>query len=267
MRVAFTVLDHKGHAVGGIGPQDLDVADDRSPVSELTSFVRASDLPLRLALLVDVSESVANGLSEEQRAALEFLQTVVRPGRDQVFLVAFATRLMLQTSYQGRTEGLRLVSTYRAGGQTALYDAICASCSNDSIASVDDSPARRAILLLSDGEDTQSYHTFKDAIACAQRAEISIYAITIHSWKSGRRGDKVLDELASSTGGTSYILASHDQLSTVFAQIEEDLRSQYVLTYRRSLVSPHPGFHVLQLTVRNRDNPKLNYRRGYFAHE
>ena len=267
VRLAFTALDRQGHALDGIGPQDLDLADDRTPVSELTSFVRTSDLPLRLALLVDVSESVAKGLSEEQQASLEFLQTVVRPGRDQVLLMAFASRVMLQTPYPGKGEGLKLVSTYRAGGQTALYDAICAASSNDVIPSLDDSPARRAIVLLSDGEDTESYHTFKDAISCAQRAEVSIYAITIHSSETGRRGDKTLEELTSLTGGMAYILSRHDQLSSAFAQIEQDLRSQYVLTYRRSLAPPHSGFHSLQLTVRNAENAKLNYRRGYFAHE
>ena len=266
VRLAFTALDRQGHALDGIGPQDLDLADDRTPVSELTSFVRTSDLPLRLALLVDVSDSVAKGLSEEQQASLEFLQTVVRPGRDQVLLMAFASRVMLQAPYPGKGEGLKLVSTY-AGGQTALYDAICAASSNDVTPSLDDSPARRAIVLLSDGEDTESYHTFKDAISCAQRAEVSIYAIAIHSSEPGRRGDKTLEELTSLTGGMAYILSRHDQLSSAFAQIEQDLRSQYVLTYRRSLAPPHSGFHSLQLTVRNVGNAKLNYRRGYFAHQ
>lgn len=271
IRVVFTVVDRNGRFVPDVNPDQIDVVDNGKVISSLSSFSRSSELPLRIGLLVDVSESMTSGFASEQRAAAEFLGRVVRSERDEAFLLPFATKVMGRFRYVQQSTVVRAMSSYRAGGQTALYDAIC-SASRDAVMNADENvPVRRVIVLLSDGDDTESMHAMQDAIGWAQRAEIALYPITVHVTVHKRRrdypGDPVLREIASATGGEFFIASNYDQVTAVFARIENELRSQYVLTYLRSQAPRSNGFHTLQLRIRNRPELKVYYRRGYFAGE
>ena len=267
VRVVFSVLDRQGRFVDDITPNDVELKDDERVIDELTGFSRTSNLPLRLALLVDVSESMTREFGQEQQAAGDFLGNVVRPECDQAFVLTFATRVDPRQPYmqggEGHVEKLKMHG--QSGGQTALYDAICAACLDELMTVQENSPVRRVIVVLSDGEDTQSRHSLRDAVEWAQRAGVAVYAVTVHNTRGESPGDRVLRELTSASGGRAFILKNYDQLPSVFDEIEGELRAQYVVTYRRSVAPPHSGFHPLQVNLRNHPGLKVNYRRGYFA--
>ena len=265
VRLVFTVLDRHGRTIPGLGRQDVLVRDAGSQIAEFTSFVASSDLPLRLGLLVDSSDSMRKGFAGEQLAAAEFLERVLRPGIDVGFVLGFSATGTRKTSDEGTPALVTLIRGFQPGGQTSLYDAICAACSDELISARETFPVRRVIVLLSDGEDTQSRHNLQDAIASAQRAEIAVYAVSVHSSRYEFPGDRVLKELAAGTGGRAFILNNYRQLAPVFAQIEDELRSQYVLTYRRSQAPSRGGFHPVQVVIRKQPGLRVNCRRGYFA--
>jgi len=265
VRIAFSVLDRQGRAVARISPGDVEVTDERHAIAELSSFVQTADLPLRLGVLVDISESMTRGFADEQKAAHEFLEKIVRPDRDKVLVGSFATHVVLSKYGEHTPEILNVASASRPDNQTALYDALTASCLSGVMTERENFPVRRAIVLLSDGEDTDSYHTLQDAIRWAQRFEVAVYAIRMAGSPSTRRGNSVLEELASATGGRVFFLSDDSQLATAFGQIEEELRLQYVLTYQRSLAPPYDGFHHVQVAIRDQPNLRIISRAGYFA--
>ncbi len=265
VRVVFSVLDRQGRFVDDMTPNDVELKDDDRIIDELTGFSRSSNLPLRLALLVDVSESMTREFGQEQQAAGDFLRNVVRPEYDQAFVLTFATRVDPKQPYLHEAHVEKLKMHAQSGGQTALYDAICSACLDELMNAQENSPVRRVIVLLSDGEDTQSRHSFPEAVEWAQRAGVAVYAVTVHNARGEFPGDRVLKELASGTGGRAFVLKNYDQLPSVFSEIEGELRAQYVVTYRRSVAPPHSGFHALQVMLRNHPGLKVNCRRGYFA--
>jgi Ca-activated chloride channel family protein len=181
-------------------------------------------------------------------------------------VVGFSATGLRKSSYEGTPALLELIGSLQAGGQTALYDAICNACIDDFMTGEENSPVRRVLVLVSDGEDTQSRHNLSDVIASALRADITVYAISLHSARYEFRGDRILQEMASATGGRAFILSSHRQVEAVFAQIEARLRSQYVVTYRRSQAPAHGGFHPVAVTPgKNLDGAKVSCRRGYYV--
>jgi Ca-activated chloride channel homolog len=265
VRVVFSVLDRQGRFVDDMTPSDVELKDDDRIIDELTGFSRSANLPLRLALLVDVSESMTREFGQEQQAAGDFLRNVVRPEYDQAFVLTFATRVDPKQRYLHEAHVEKLKMHAQSGGQTALYDAICSACLDELMHAQENSPVRRVIVLLSDGEDTQSRHSLPDAVEWAQRAGVAVYAVTVHNGRGEFPGDRVLKDLAAASGGRAFILKSYDQLPSIFTEIEGELRAQYVVTYRRSVAPPRSGFHRLQVTLRNHPGMKVNYRRGYFA--
>jgi len=267
IRVVFSVLDRQGRFVNDITPGDVELKDDDRTIDDLTGFSRTANLPLRLALLVDVSESMTREFGQEQQAAGEFLRNLLRPEYDQAFLVTFATWVDAKKPYvQGGSANVEKIKMHaQSGGQTALYDAICSACLDELMNVQENMAVRRVIVLLSDGEDTQSRHTLADAVEWAQRAGVAVYAVTVHNPRGDFPGDRVLKELASATGGRAFTLKNYDQLPSVFGEIQGELRAQYVVTYRRSVAPPHSGFHSLQVNLRNHSGLKVNCRRGYFA--
>lgn len=267
VRVVFSVLDRQGRFVDDITPNDVELKDDDRAIAELTGFSRTANLPLRLALVVDVSESMTREFGQEQQAAGDFLHKVVRPEYDQAFVLTFATQVDPRQPYirAGEAHVEKLKMHAQSGGQTALFDAICSACLDELMTVQENSPVRRVIVLLSDGEDTQSRHGLPDAVEWAQRAGVAVYGVTVHKTRGESPGDRVLRELTSASGGRAFILKSYDQLPSVFTEIEGELRAQYVVTYRRSVAPPHSGFHALQVRLRNHPELKANCRRGYFA--
>jgi Ca-activated chloride channel homolog len=263
VHVSFTVEDGHKRLIRDVSPREISILDNGRPVSSLTSFRENSNLPLRLAVLMDCSDSMSKVFARERAAAQVFVERMLRPEIDSVLLVDFAGQ---STIFDVPADSASLIATklnsFEAAGHTAVYDAIYEASIRVQMTSIEHQPVRRVMILLSDGEDNDSRHGRSEAIEMAQRAEAVIYAITAHSRRYEYQGDAILHWMAEATGGRAFVLSSFDQVDRVFAEIERDLRTQYSLTFRPSAPT-QCGFHPLQVQYRNR-KMRVRAREGYY---
>ena len=183
VNVVFTVTDKRDHFVKDLTQNDFRVMDDNKPAISIQSFNKETNLPLRVGLLIDASNSVRDRFKFEQEAAIEFLNQIIRPRFDKAFVIGFDTTPEVTQDFSDDAEALSHgVRMLRAGGGTAMYDAIYFAC-RDKLMKVDKGQiaTRRAIILLSDGEDNQSRVSREEAVEMAQRAEVIIYAISTNT--------------------------------------------------------------------------------------
>jgi VWFA-related protein len=264
VRLQFTVADERGRPIQNLSQDDIRIFDDDSPVAKLQDFARDENLPLRLGILLDVSDSIKRVLPEEKAAALEFLGRVLRPESDRAFVMSFAGNVQL---WQGVTNDRdRLIQAvnrlHQPGWGTVVYDAMFVACVDHLSRSDDGALVHRAIVVLTDGADTNSLHTLADVIAAAQRSEIQIYALTVHKKGLRPQGDVILQRLADETGGGLFVAPSAKEMQGAFAEIELQMRTQYYVSFTPQST---PGFHALQVEVRAPQNAQVRARRGYFA--
>lgn len=267
VRLQFTVADERGRLVNDLTSGDVRVFDNQSPVAHFDEFERDDNLPLQLGLLLDTSDSVRRVLPQERRAAIDFLDQVMRPQTDNAFVIAFGGDYKIwQGSTPNRQQLVEAIDRSKEPGWgTRVFDALYAACSGQASAGDNDKSLHRAIIVLTDGDDTDSLHTLPDVIAAAQRSEIQIYPLTIHSKKVVTRGDRVLQLLADSTGGQLYVAPSAKDLGAAFAEIERDLRTQYYISFPPQQSTP--GYHSLRVEVRTPKRLEVHARRGYYALE
>jgi VWFA-related protein len=201
----------------------------------------------------------------EKDAATGFLQHIIRPGYDRAFVVGFNKESHLTQDF---TDKVPLLSTgvqhLSNGGGTALYDAIYKACKEKLLSEHSDHPIRRAIVILSDGEDNQSQYTRAQAIEMAQRAEVLIYAISTDDSGLILRGDKVLEDLASATGGRAFFPYKMKDITHSFAAIEDELRSQYDVSYKPTDFDADGRYRSIEITAVKKDL-QVRARRGYYA--
>jgi Ca-activated chloride channel family protein len=265
VRLQFTVADARGRLVNNLSSDDVLVYDNQSKVGHFNEFERDDDLPLRLGLILDTSDSVKRVLPQEKAAAIDFLNRVMRPKADSAFVVGFGGEIKTWQTPTADPQQLTLAINRleEPGWGTRVFDALYSACSGSLAAPSDGESLHRAIILLTDGDDTDSLHSLGDAIAAAQRSEIQIYPLTIHSPRTADRGDRVLQRLADSTGGRLYVAATAKDLGNAFAQIEQDLRTQYYVSFPPQ--QPTPGFHSLRVEVRSAGKLEVRARQGYYA--
>lgn len=265
VRLQFTVADQQGRLVTDVSSADIRVFDNQLPVAHFNSFERNHDLPLHLGLVVDTSDSVKRVLSDEKTAAAGFLQRVLRPQTDTAFVMGFGGDMkMWQQSTPDRQELLDAIQRLKQPGWgTRLFDALYTACANQVAGANDGQPVHRAIIVLSDGDDTESFRSLADVIAAAQRNEVQVYALTIRARKGADDGDTVLQRLADATGGRQYIARSSKDLEAAFAQIEQELRAQYYVSFPPQQATP--GFHALRIEVRPQQKLDVHARQGYYA--
>lgn len=265
VRLQFTVADEQGRVVQDLAPDDVRVFDNQQLVEGFKDFERAQDLPLRLGLIVDTSDSVRRVLADEKTAAANFLERVMRPQSDRAFIMAFGGDIKLwQTSTADRQDLSNAIARLKQPGWgTRFFDAMYAACSGELSSSAGDKLVHRALVVLSDGDDTDSIHSLRDAIASAQRGEIQVYAVTISGATVAGRGNQILQRLTQATGGRLYVAQSANDLGAAFAQIERDLRTQYYISFRPQQSTP--GFHSLRLKVRPSQRLEVHARQGYYA--
>ncbi len=243
--LSFIVEDEDGHPVTSLRREQVRVSSDGSAVSNLNSFYDEHDLPLRLFVLVDTSDSVSSNFLAELKATDEFASRVARAKVDHVSWSGFAAGLDTYPENAGSV--LRPAASGRHGmGQTALYDAIFQIADRERARAPDATPTRRAMILLSDGEDNWSRRSIQDAVRAAQSAGIAIYAITAHDFHVALPGDAVLNQLSTSTGGRAFILSNYDHVGGAFAEIERELRSQYLVTFAPPRAC---GMHRVQVST------------------
>jgi VWFA-related protein len=264
--LCFTVTDSRGQPVNNISAEEIVVLDNGQPIREFTSFGRDFDLPLRLGLLVDLSDSTAKAFSVEQQTAIDFLRRILRPQYDEAFVLGFA-----QTSNakaQSEREAARLIDVvgkFRSGGQTALYDAIVQATTQELMRRQEPQPVRRAIVLLSDGEDNDSWRTAGQAIEGAASADTAIYAISVRRTEYGSHGDDAVQRLATETGGRVFLVDKYEGNAEVFSGVEQELRGRYTLTYRRAEAPAAGGFHELRILIHSEKKLRAHHRRGYYV--
>ena len=265
VNVLFIATDRHGKFVRNLNQTDFTIFDDHKPVQSILNFRRETDLPIELGLLMDVSGSVQGRFGFEKEAATGFLQHIIRPGYDRAFVVGFNKESRLTQDFTDQVPLLAAgVQRLSDGGGTALYDAIYKACKEKLLRENSDHPIRKAIVILSDGEDNQSEHTRAQAIEMAERAEVLIYAISTDDSGLILRGDKVLEDLASATGGRAFFPYKMKDITRSFAAIEDELRSQYDVSYKPSDFDADGRYRSIQITALKKDL-QVRARRGYYA--
>jgi VWFA-related protein len=264
VRVVFTVTDRHGHYIKDLKRSDFRVIDDQKP-AELRSFHSETDLPLQVGLLVDASNSVRDRFKFEQEAAIEFLNAIIRPRYDKAFVVGFDATPEVTQDFTDSTENLSAgVRMLRAGGGTAMYDALYFACRDKLMKQEQTGPVRRAIILLSDGEDNLSHVTREEAIEMAERAEVIVYTISTNISGMKGKGDKVLERIADATGGRAFFPFQMRDVSDAFLSIQEELRSQYAMAYKPVNFVADGRYRTIEILAQEK-GLKVRTRKGYYA--
>jgi VWFA-related protein len=263
VRLGFHVSSQNGRPVPELQRRQFSVYQDGQPITAVTGFYADQDLPLRLLLMIDASDSMTRGFSAERRAAASFLERVVRAEVDQSAVVAFSTHASIQLGANASApEKLRLIEDLHSSGLTALFDSICEAAARIAAYDLETTINRRVLVLLSDGDDNYSLHSLQDAIAAAQKSDVVIYAISPRDPKLLQPGNGILEELTAATGGRVFFLKKYAQSPEVFAQIEREIRSEYAVTF-------HPegklcGFHSVRVEPTD-SNQRARSREGFYG--
>jgi Ca-activated chloride channel homolog len=291
--ILFTAADKQKRFVSNLKREDIRVLEDGVP-QEIFTFQPNVDLPLSLAILIDTSGSEERTLPEEKAAARSFLETVVRANKDEAAIVSFTGEVTLEQGLTGNIGRLRRAidqvefvppSGYIGGGvvvggtppisgtqqalagSTAIWDAIWAT-SNELLSDAAEH-TRRAIILLTDGDDTSSQVHMQDAINRALKADALIYAIGIGDRYQFGINEGALKKITEGTGGRAYFPRNERELRDSFTQIQTDLREQYLVAYSSSNKSRDGLYRHVAIEIVNpetrKENLRLNYRPGYFA--
>jgi VWFA-related protein len=266
VNVVFTVTDKHGKRVTDLKQSDFRFVDDNKPAAEIRSFHAEANLPLQVGLLIDASNSVRDRFKFEQESAIEFLNQTVRRGYDQAMVIDFDVTPEVAQDFTDDTEKLdRGVRGLRPGGGTALFDALFYACRDKLLKQPQAGPTRRAIILLSDGDDNQSHVTREEAIEMAQRAEAIVYTISTNVSGTKERGDKVLERIADATGGRAFFPFQIRDVANAFAEIQDELRSQYAVSYKPADFKADGHFRTIEIVASDRKNFRVRARRGYYA--
>jgi len=284
--VLFTVLNRRNKLVPELAKSDFKIWDDKAP-QEIRYFSKQTDLPLRIGMLLDTSNSIRDRIKFEQDASVNFLFSVLRHNKDEAFVMTFDDEPQILQGFTGDAGALRdQITKTRAGGGTAIYDAVYEACVKELShppRPPGDQPdvVRRVMILISDGEDNLSTHTRAEAIEMAQRTSVVIYTIsTSTQWvslsqtdpnKMGDRkyhltdGDKILQELAEETGGRAFFPYHVDDLDQSFQDIGDELRNQYSIAYLPTNYVLDGRYHKIRIEVPEHKGYQVRARRGYFA--
>jgi len=265
VNVLFIATDKHGKFVRNLNQTDFSVLDDHKPPQSIVNFRRETDLPLQLGLLVDTSGSVRTRFDFEQEAAISFLQQAIRPNFDRAFVMGFNSSSTVTQDFTDNPQLLAAgIQRLKNGGGTALYDAIYRACHTKLIKDQEDHPVRRAIIVVSDGEDNQSEVSEAQAIEMAERAEVIIYAISTDDSGLILRGDTVLQQLADATGGRAFFPFKMKDIKNSFSAIDDELRSQYVISYRPADFEANGRYRPIEITAFKKDL-QVRARKGYYA--
>ena len=266
VNLILSVTDSKGRFVSDLGADDLQVLDNHQSPGKWNYFQARTDLPLRVVLAVDISSSIRDRFRFEQQAASSFLKHVLRPKTDEAAVVAFGSEVLdkteTMTSDVGKLDAA--INALQPGGETAMYDAIIASC-HKLRQSRAHAPARPVIILITDGADTASKASLRAAEEAATRAEAVIFALdaNIVSEKNSK-GRRVLEQLTRATGGFILPAREKSELKDAFRTVERVLRNQYALGYPPPDLQANGRFRSIEVTAR-KHGLKVHAREGYYA--
>ncbi len=265
VNVLFTVTDKKNRMVVDLTKDDIHVLEDNKRQS-IRFFSRETDLPLRIGVLIDTSNSIRDRLRFEQEAAIDFLSATLRPRKDLAFVLGFDVEPQLIQDYTDDMEKLsKAIRSLQAGGGTGLYDAVYGASREKMLIFPPPEPyLRRVMIIISDGLDNQSVHTREEALSMAQRGEVTIYSISTNRSGTTIRGDKVLQRLAQETGGRAFFPFAASDLAANFHEISRELRSQYSLGYVSTNTARDGTFRTITIEALEKGS-RVRSKAGYFA--
>ena len=262
--LVFTVIDRKGHFVTGMQQQNFGLLDDGRPPAKVDKFAQQTNLPLRVGVMLDTSSSIRQRFQFEQEAATDFLLQVMHPA-DRAFVEGFDVQTDVSQDFTNRVDLLDTgIRRLRPGGGTALFDSLYKTCRDEMLTLKQDFAVRKAIVLVSDGDDDYSRSLESDAIKMCQRAETTVYTISTNVGPSRDKGDDVLQQIADATGGQAFYPTKIEDVAQGFHNIEEELRSQYLLAYTPANYKQDGAFRTIYLQALD---PRYSVRakKGYFA--
>ena len=291
--IFFTAADKNKRFISSLKAEDIRVLEDGQP-QEIFTFQQNIELPLSIAILIDTSISEQRTLPDEKAAAQAFLESVMRANKDEAAVVSFTGDTTLEQGFTGNMDRLRRAidrvefippSGYIGGGvvvngtppisgtnqslagSTAVWDAVWAT--SEELIGLSAEHTRRAIILLTDGDDTSSRMKMHEAIERALKADALIYAIGIGDRYTFNVNEGSLRKIAEQTGGRAYFPKHERDLNDAFAQIQKDLREQYLVAYSPTNKARDGSYRKIEIQVINpelkQQSLKLNYRAGYFA--
>jgi VWFA-related protein len=290
--ILFTAVDKEKRFVTTLKKEDIRILEDGQP-QQIFTFARQTDLPLSLAILIDTSVSEERMLPEEKEAAGTFVDSVIRPDKDEAAVLTFTGETTLELGLTGSVSRVRRAldnvrftppagyigggnvagtppisdQGQRIAGTTAIWDAVWVT--SDEVLSNTSDKTRRAIILLTDGEDTSSQKKMEDAVERAIKADSVVYSIGIgDSYRNGV-DQGVLRKISERTGGRAFFPRNEEDLRAAFAQIQLELRSQYLIAYSPTNKKRDSTYRRISIELANtdlqRDKLKLSYRQGYFS--
>jgi Ca-activated chloride channel family protein len=265
VNLLFTVSDKKGRFVNDLSKDDFEIVEARKPQA-IVEFSAESNLPLRLAILMDTSNSIRERFKFQQEAATDFINTVIRPRQDKATIVSFDMSAELVQDLTDDTDKLSTaIRGLRPGGGTAMYDAIFFACRDKLMQDQPMHKFRRAMVILSDGEDNQSRWTREQALEMAHKADVVIYAISTNRSGIETDGDKVLKYFAQETGGLAFFPFKAQDMAQDFENIANELRHQYNVLFRPEPFKADGLYHAVKVVVKNRKDLVVRARHGYYA--
>lgn len=298
VNVLFTAQDRNRKLILTLKPEDVRVLEN-GQVQAISAFSRQVDLPLSLAILIDTSISQQRTLPEEKAAAISFLEAVIRPTKDEVSVVSFTGESTLEQGMTNNLSRLRRAiervefippSGYLGGGvvvnsgrvpgtppisgtnqqiqgSTAIWDSIWITSSD--VLGPAPERTRRAIILLSDGYDTFSKKKLDEAVQAAQRAEAVVYSIGIGDNFYDGVDQGSLKKISERTGGRAYFPRDENELRQAFKQIQDEMRSQYLIAYEPSNRALDGSYRKIEIQIVNpeleKQKVRVSHRQGYFA--
>jgi VWFA-related protein len=267
VNVVFSAVDKKGKVVTDLTRNDIRIEEDDKEQT-ITNFTRESDVPLAIALLIDTSTSIRDKLKVEQEAAIDFFHTTIRRRLDKATLLSFDSTIdLLQPFTDNPDELTKAVRKLKPGGGTKMFDAIQLACQEQL---KKESGKRRVLVLISDGDDNMSFETLDSTLEAAQRADVSIYAISTNTsgffGMASPKNDKMLKRLAEATGGRAFFPSKIDEMAMNFQEISQELRNQYSLAYRSTNSKRDGTFRSIKIDAARKD-VKMYHRKGYYAPE
>jgi VWFA-related protein len=265
VNVIFTVTDKHNKFIKDLKENQFKFLDNNKPPKQIMNFSAETDLPLRVGLLIDASNSIRDRFLFEQDAAIEFLHQIIRPKTDKAFVLAFDEVWDLTQDFTGDldklTKGIKVI---RPGGGTALWDAVFYACRDKLMKEKETGPVRRAIILVSDGDDNQSRVLRQEAIEMAQRAGVIVYTISTNLSNNPDEGDRSLKMLAETTGGQAFFPFKLQDVANAFHDIHEELRSQYSVFYKPEGFEANGQFRAIQIAAENKKF-KVRAKKGYYV--
>jgi Ca-activated chloride channel homolog len=265
--VIFTVTDKHGKFIKDLKQADFRILDNSLPPKEITGFESETNLPLRVGLLIDASNSIRDKFLFEQQAATEFLQQTLDPKKDKAFVIGFDEVPTVEQDFTNDLDKLaKGIRVIRPGGGTAMWDAVYYACRDKLMKEPETTTVRRAIILVSDGDDNQSRVLRQEAIEMAQRAGVIIYTISTNLNNIIDSGDKQLQMLAEATGGRAFNPFKLQNLAEDFHEIQEELRSQYSVSYKPDQLILNGQFRSIVISSANKDKKLVvRAKKGYYT--